>query len=168
MWESALGCAMLLKSTFQFIRKIHALQPFNYFHSSISSPGRPNIRRLRSMEPTATYFASAPNLALVTFPGHRRQLFHMLKSWLRSALVGARIVKITKTKDVHHWPVPDKSGKVLIRFHSSLTLATWQTLQNSSLKNKPNYWQRWQMAPKVGCSIDHSTYHLNKRTSWNY
>jgi hypothetical protein len=40
-----------------------------FVSSSIwSSLGSPNIRRLRSIEPTAIYLASAPNFAEVTFP----------------------------------------------------------------------------------------------------
>lgn len=55
---------------------------------SPSSPGKPNNRRFRSIDPTAKYFASGPNLTELILP------------------------------------VPDKSGNVLIQFHSALTLAT--------------------------------------------
>lgn len=84
----ASGGAMLKLHSGSF-EKLHIIQSIGYLASSISSPGRPKIRRLRSMEPTARYFASHPNLTDVTFP------------------------------------VPDKSGNVLIRFHSAFTLATW-------------------------------------------
>jgi hypothetical protein len=84
-----------------------------------SSPGRPNIRRLRSIEPTAMYLASAPNFTEVTFPVEGQMSQHHVniyskKEWQQEDYVKKRAI-----------PVPDKSGNVLMRFHSALTLATW-------------------------------------------
>ena len=90
------------------------------FDSSIiwSSPGSPNIRRLRSIEPTAMYLASAPNFTEVTLPveGHVTTVGHQCApSWDGNQ-------RLRQKRDI---PVPDKSGNVLIRFHSTLTLPTW-------------------------------------------
>lgn len=74
----ASGGAMLELHSRSF-EKLHIIQSLGYSGSSLSSPGRPKIRRLRSMEPTARYFASPPKLTDVTFPGYRRQLVKMLK-----------------------------------------------------------------------------------------
>lgn len=41
---------------------------------AFSLPGRPNIRRLRSIEPTATYCASGPNFTHVALPASIRGL----------------------------------------------------------------------------------------------
>lgn len=40
---------------------------------ALSSPGRPKMRRLRSIDPTAIYFASGPNLTLVALPKTRQE-----------------------------------------------------------------------------------------------
>lgn len=38
--------------------------------SVLSSPGKPNILRLRSIEPTAMYLESSPNLTHVALPAY--------------------------------------------------------------------------------------------------
>lgn len=43
-----------------------------------SSPGRPNIRRFRSIDPTAMYFESAPNFTHVAFPAKRKSSSRVL------------------------------------------------------------------------------------------
>jgi len=45
--------------------------------SGISSPGWPNIRRLRSIDATAKYFESGPNFTHVDFPGNKWFKLHL-------------------------------------------------------------------------------------------
>jgi hypothetical protein len=67
------------------------------------------------MEPTATYLASVPNFTDVTFPAKDTTTLYFQAKGTHE--IGEEQINIK--------PVPDKSGNVLTRFHSDLTLATW-------------------------------------------
>ena len=65
------------------------------------------------------YLASAPNFTDVTLPEEGQISQQKVISVLQVEIGNQRL---RQKRDV---PVPDKSGNVLIRFHSTLTLATW-------------------------------------------
>lgn len=87
--------------------------------SVLSSPGKPNILRLRSIEPTAMYLESGPNLTHVALPANSL-LVHKVSAYYRLKNMEHRLES--------YLPVPDRSGRVLIGFHSAFTLAVWNTL----------------------------------------
>lgn len=95
------------------------------------------MRRFRSAEPTAMYFASGPNFTAVIFPekpnwtvNEDQWVLNLLKHSKTQCEKRERTSTVKKKKEKGkrkqtNKPVPDKSGKVLMVFHSNLTLATW-------------------------------------------
>jgi hypothetical protein len=69
------------------------------------------------MEPTATYLASVPNFTDVTFPAK--------DTTTKNVNFQAEGTHDIGEEQAYVRPVPDRSGNVLTRFHSDLTLATW-------------------------------------------
>jgi len=68
------------------------------------------------------YLESAPNFTHVALPGKKKFECHLSNSRNTKPSNHQGIIN-NGGKDTK--PVPDKSGKVLIQFHSDFTFATW-------------------------------------------
>lgn len=85
------------------------------------------------MDPTAMYFASGPNFTLVTLPASEGNDFmlnsvsislHKFLEQIAKSLQYTRPHVTVERASGGILPVPDKSGKVLMQFHSVLTVVT--------------------------------------------